>query len=224
MNEPNIIENFHGVYLLYCLNTKYLGRTYIGYTVDPNRRIKQHNKGKEFGGAWKTSKRGPWSMVLIIHGFPNDISALRVGPWNRLPLTIQWLNEEFARDFPVQERPPMHMPICYGPVISKKLEKGNSISEHSPKSSQVEEQCYLCFTAIEPSKEITCVDPTCSITCHIICMSKHFLSPGQYVPVEGYCPKCFKHYLWGDIIRKFKGCYGNIDLSVQNILCCYEEN
>ncbi|KAL1502730.1 hypothetical protein ABEB36_007832 [Hypothenemus hampei] len=202
-------------------------------------------------------------MVLIIHGFPNDISALRfewawqhphssrrlrhvskkksnekvydfclrvlsvmlqVGPWNRLPLTIQWLNEEFARDFPVQERPPMHMPICYGPVISKKLEKGNSISEHSPKSSQVEEQCYLCFTAIEPSKEITCVDPTCSITCHIICMSKHFLSPGQYVPVEGYCPKCFKHYLWGDIIRKFKGCYGNIDLSVQNILCCYEEN
>lgn len=79
IEKPVVIEHFFGVYLLYCLNPnpRYNGRVYIGYTCDPSKRILQHNSGIRAGGARRTHSKGPWKMVLVVHGFHNAVSALR---------------------------------------------------------------------------------------------------------------------------------------------------
>ena len=58
---------FFGCYLLVSESQerKLKGRTYIGFTVDPNRRLKQHNGGHSKGGARKTSGKGPWYAKFI---------------------------------------------------------------------------------------------------------------------------------------------------------------
>uniref|UniRef100_A0A182M2N9 Structure-specific endonuclease subunit SLX1 homolog n=1 Tax=Anopheles culicifacies TaxID=139723 RepID=A0A182M2N9_9DIPT len=332
MNSVDEIEDFYGVYLLVSKSTnpKFAGRTYIGYTVDPNRRIKQHNRGEDGGGAKRTSNRGPWTMVLIVHGFPNNISALRfewawqqprasrrlkqipelqkklrnesnfeynfrilsemlrIGPWNRLPLVIRWLADEYHREFEAGKKPPLHMPICFGrikKVTRKKKTKSTSkrkahsqtttetvsnqvknskiainydfdeydllvmggekiddelnpakkppiattvatdesvvISSDSESDKDIVQDgsqpatkdCTLCSRSMdleEMKREgdlvLRCLQPSCPLVCHLECLAELVLEPGQYVPVEGDCPVCEGHFLWGDIIRKANGC------------------
>ncbi|KAK3436504.1 hypothetical protein EUGRSUZ_C01059 [Eucalyptus grandis] len=52
-------------------------KTYIGFTVNPRRRIRQHN-GELMCGAWRTKRKRPWEMVFCIYGFPSHVFALQV--------------------------------------------------------------------------------------------------------------------------------------------------
>lgn len=66
---PNL---FYSVYLLMGNGGR---RTYVGFTTNPRRRLRQH-KGELVGGAKRTKGRD-WSMMLLVHGFPNAVAALR---------------------------------------------------------------------------------------------------------------------------------------------------
>ncbi|KAL1332429.1 hypothetical protein HN51_061233 [Arachis hypogaea] len=69
-------HGFFACYLLASLNPRFKGHTYIGFTVNPRRRIRQHN-GEIGCGAWRTKKKRPWEMVLCIYGFPTNVAALQ---------------------------------------------------------------------------------------------------------------------------------------------------
>ena len=253
------IENFFGVYLLVSQNPKYKGRTYVGFTVDPIRRLKQHNAGCDAGGARRTSNRGPWAMVVIIHGFPNMISALRfewawqhpqrsrrlnhlpakakreksfnyhvrllgsmlnMGPWNRLPLSVRWLRPDLRNevDFERDQQPPIHMAISSGPIKAKKRQtKKKNVPDASEDDSDEDLLCGLCISNVTSENKCRCLSPKCHSVFHLVCLAEHFRNTSSskdqssfFVPVDGTCPVCDFRCLWGDIIRKKKGCFSDL--------------
>ncbi|CAG9801409.1 unnamed protein product [Chironomus riparius] len=257
MDQVQEVENFYGVYLLVNNNDdpKYNGRCYVGFTVNPTRRINQHNKGNKFGGAKHTTRvPGPWTMVLIVHDFPDNISALRfewawqepknsrrlkvidsiqrkkpseswfkyhfrilteminLPPWNRLPLKVRWLEQDFCTDFP-QSRFPNHMIICFGAIKARK--KTIAAAEQSKELMDLirkRKECHLCLNDIQnlETDRVLCINPKCKLVAHMKCLAKMCLEKNHYVPIRGDCPLCEYKFLWNDIIRKKKGLSVNI--------------
>ena len=54
------------------------GRTYVGFTNEPQKRLRQHN-GEIKGGARKTRMGRPWEMLLRIASEQGGGAAIRVG-------------------------------------------------------------------------------------------------------------------------------------------------
>jgi predicted GIY-YIG superfamily endonuclease len=64
------------VYLLTPVGEGHLDKTYIGFTTDPKKRLRQHN-GEIVGGASRTRRLRPWKLVCVVSGFPDKIAALQ---------------------------------------------------------------------------------------------------------------------------------------------------
>ena len=50
----------------------------------------------------------------------------------------------------------------------------------------------------------------------MVCLSTNFCNKSNesrtfFLPIDGHCPVCSVFMLWGDIIRKKKGCYEDIN-------------
>lgn len=69
------MENQAKPWACYCLVSQ-SGSTYIGSTVDVDRRLRQHN-GEIVGGARATSRGSGWRRVCHIVGFPDEKAALQ---------------------------------------------------------------------------------------------------------------------------------------------------
>jgi len=67
------MSRFHFVYLLASTTSR---RTYVGYTVNLARRLRQHN-GEIKGGAKYTHRGRPWRMICYVAGFPDNVTALQ---------------------------------------------------------------------------------------------------------------------------------------------------
>nr|XP_020014709.1 structure-specific endonuclease subunit SLX1 isoform X5 [Castor canadensis] len=182
-------RRFFGVYLLYCQNPRHRGRVYVGFTVNPARRVRQHNGGRKKGGAWRTSGRGPWEMVLIVHGFPSAVAALR----------------DFRQD--LCPPPPPHVPLAFGPLPPRtcalKCRTGPVADSDSGPDLGAGDSCTLCARALQDEEgPLCCPHPDCPLRAHMTCLAEEFLreEPGQLLPLEGQCPSCKNTLLWGDLI------------------------
>ncbi len=100
------------VYLL--LNSTHT-RTYVGATIDPIRRLRQHNQ--EIVGGARATSNDTWIHSCIIYGFPDERSALQF-EW-----MWKYMTRKEGRSDPIKRR---------YKALQKILESGHSSSTSIP--------------------------------------------------------------------------------------------
>lgn len=83
----------------YCYLLSNKNHTYIGYTTDPKRRLKQHN-GILKGGGKYTRRYRPWKLKIIIKGFKNGKQARQFEYAWKHPSKSRFLKNVKGRSLP----------------------------------------------------------------------------------------------------------------------------
>ncbi|KVI03735.1 hypothetical protein Ccrd_017978 [Cynara cardunculus var. scolymus] len=114
-SEDGEKSGFFACYLLTSLCPRFKGHTYIGFTVNPRRRIRQHN-GELCSGASRTKKKRPWEMVFCIYGFPTNVAALQFEwawqhPVESLNLTVNFFSTKYTKHYAECPSLPSHMRV-----------------------------------------------------------------------------------------------------------------
>ena len=74
--EDALKKNHFHCYLLRSTHSDHPLKTYIGFTTNPKRRLRQHN-GELVSGARRTKNARPWEYVAVIEGFRDKVSAMQ---------------------------------------------------------------------------------------------------------------------------------------------------
>jgi len=73
---PGAHPPFFACYLVVSLDPRRAGKSYVGFTANPPRRLAQHN-GALANGAKYTSSLRPCDMIFIVSGFTSKVQALQ---------------------------------------------------------------------------------------------------------------------------------------------------
>lgn len=135
-NKLSMEKSTHKSYYCYIIGNEQ-DRTYNGYTVDLNKRLRQHN-GIIKGGAKATSNRGPWSFLLVM-----------TSPcWDCISTAMQ---HEWSIKYPTRRRP---RPKEYNGRLGR-LTSLTHVFDHMKELNCENVICYVNTDYIEFMNEIT---------------------------------------------------------------------
>ncbi|KAF1326036.1 Giyyig catalytic domain containing protein, partial [Globisporangium splendens] len=199
-SDCSIEMPFFACYLLTPVHApRRLRCTYVGFTVAPTRRIRQHN-GEIVNGAKRTRKYRPWEMVTIVHGFPSKFHALQSSV--QLPLDARAtgaaeredgrghaaLAEAQARGAPRDRAPAAVVAVPIDDQLYVRvdivaedafsIDEGEMDGGGSQDGSEKEEQsCFVCEEELyEGDTTLGCYHKACAMQCHTLCLADHFIS------------------------------------------------